>query len=152
MRRELCQLSTPGIPKCVVCGYALDGLPADQTRRVRCPECGTIQPTWRRHVGAPISMSQFVLWCCLPPVVLCSCCTLILVVAGENSTLYAAAFAAMMTGVISPAIYAWRLWATRPSTPPLVIFLLMLLGFGINGFIGLCFVLWAAGYLTPPWD
>lgn len=97
-------------------------------------------------------MSQFVLWCCLPPVVLCSCCTLILVMAGEIPALNAAAFAAMMTGVISPAIYAWRLWATRPSTPPLVIFLLMLLGFGVNGFIGLCFVLWAAGYLIPPLD
>lgn len=139
-------------PSCISCSYTLDGLPANPARQVTCPECGTTQDARRPAMPAPISMSQFVLWCCLPPVVLCSCCAIILVVAGEISTLYAAAFAAMMTGVCSPAIYAWRLWATRPSTPPLVIFLLMLLGFGVNGFIGLCFTLWAAGYLTPPLD
>jgi hypothetical protein len=94
-------------------------------------------------------MSQFALWCCLPPVVLCSGCAIILVTAGEVPALHAAALAAMMTGLFSPAIYAWRLWATRPSTPPWAIFLLMLLGLGINAFIGLCFVFWAASYT---WD
>jgi hypothetical protein len=124
-------------PVCTSCDYALSGLTPDADQRVTCPECGRSQ--WlMTHDPAP-TVVQFLLWCCLPPLLLCIACAVSLWYFAPLP-LAVLPTVTVLAGVAAPPVYAARI--TEHSKPRVrqKWLLMLFLGWAANLLIGAAFL------------